>query len=387
MELYVLDSLIRRVQVVDSYISLIWADRMQKYGDFELVIRSTLESRSIFKTSTWLACNESHHVMEVETIEDSTDAEGRNILTVRGRSIESILANRVAMSTLAGGKWTITGTPAAVARKIFHDICVTGVLNAGDVIPFVVEGTFLPTDTIPEPLDPITVDLDPQDVGSAIMDICNVWTLGFRLLRNFDTSQLYFSIYAGSDRTTNQTVLPPVVFSPNLDNLQNTTEFTTVADAKNVAYVYSPAGYRVVYPEGIDPEIEGFERRVMIVQADDITAENPDVQAALLQRGLEALSQNRAYSAFDGEINQNSQYKHGVDYFVGDLVEMQGLDGSANQMRVIEQIFVSDAEGDRSYPTLAVNTFINTGSWLAWTSNKVWMDYDADMATTWSTLP
>lgn len=387
MELYVLDSLIRRVKVVDRYISLVWADRFKNYGDFELIIRSTLESRTTFKAKTWLACNESHHVMEIETVEDTTDDEGRHILTVKGHSIESIMSHRVAMSALAGGKWTITGAPAAVARKLFHDICVLGVLDAGDIIPFVVEGTFLPTDTIAEPIDPITVDLDPQDLGKAIKDICDVWTLGFRLLRNFDTSQLYFSIYAGSDRTTNQTLLPPVVFSANLDNLQNTTEFTTVEGAKNVAYVYSPAGHRVVYPETIDPEIEGFERRAMLVQADDITVENPDVQAALLQRGLEALAQNRAYSAFDGEIDPNSQYKHGIDYFVGDLVEVQSTDGSVNQMRVVEQIFVSDSEGDRAYPTLAVNTFINTGSWLAWSANQTWLDYDADLTTTWSTLP
>jgi hypothetical protein len=55
-------------------------------------------------------------------------------------------------------------------------------------------------------------------------------------------------------------------------------------------------------------------------------------------------------------------------------------------MRVTEQIFVSDSQGERSYPTLTVNTFITTGSWLSWMNNKVWLDLDGD-ATTWSEQP
>jgi hypothetical protein len=55
-------------------------------------------------------------------------------------------------------------------------------------------------------------------------------------------------------------------------------------------------------------------------------------------------------------------------------------------MRVTEQIFVGDKEGDRAYPTLAMNQFINTGSWLSWTSNITWLDMNAD-PTTWVDQP
>jgi len=322
--------------------------------------------------------NESNYVMVVETVEDAEDSEGRRKLTVKGRSLESILTDRVAKESLSdlttSPKWTITLPPADVARKIFHDICVTGVLDPNDVIPFITEGSFLSPDTILEPIDPITVELDPQPVYDAIVDICNVWTLGFRILRHYDLSELYFDVYSGSNRTSSQTTLPPVIFTPELDNLQNTKELTSVDKAKNVAYVYSPAGFAMVYGLGVDPEVEGFERRVLVVNATDITSENPDVPSALAQRGNEELAKYRTYQAFDGEVSQFSQFKYGRDYNLGDLVETRNLSGVTNNMRVTEQIFVSDREGDRSYPTLTLNTFINTGSWLSWLNNRVWSE-------------
>lgn len=378
MELYTLDPLLRREAVVDRFESLIWTERFQEFGDFQLDIFSTQSTRSLFKTGTRLAMNESNYVMVVETVEDAEDSEGRRMLTVKGRSLESILTDRVAKESLSdlttSPKWTITLPPADVARKIFHDICVTGVLDPNDVIPFITEGSFLSPDTILEPIDPITVELDPQPVYDAIVDICNVWTLGFRILRHYDLSELYFDVYSGSNRTSSQTTLPPVIFTPELDNLQNTKELTSVDKAKNVAYVYSPAGFAMVYGLGVDPEVEGFERRVLVVNATDITSENPDVPSALAQRGNEELAKYRTYQAFDGEVSQFSQFKYGRDYNLGDLVETRNLSGVTNNMRVTEQIFVSDREGDRSYPTLTLNTFINTGSWLSWLNNRVWSE-------------
>lgn len=391
MEIYTLDPLLRRQYVTDRFSSLIWTERWQSTGDFQLDVVSNPLNRSRFKPDTYLALNKSNYVMRVESVEDDVDTNGQKLLIIKGRSIEAILADRVAFSiegnTTTTPKWTITDTPAAVARKIYHDICVTGVLNTADIIPYVTEGTFMPASTIAEPIDPITLEMEPTTVYEAITQVCQSWALGFRMLRNGDLTQLYFDIYAGSDRTTAQTTLPPVVFAPELDNLQNTKELTTIDSTKNVAYVYSPAGFAEVYASGVDPAVEGLERRVLVVNASDITSDNPNVTAALNQRGYQELAKYRVLQAFDGEISQNSQYVYGRDYNLGDLVETRNTDGVTNNMRVTEQIFVEDQNGERSYPTLTLNTFINTGSWLSWTSDKAWFDFDADTTSVWGTQP
>lgn len=388
MEIYTLDPLLRREAVIDEFESLIWTERFQEFGDFQLDIVATNSTRNMLKADTWLAMNESRYVMRVESIEDADDSDNRRMLTVKGRSIESILIDRVAKESLSdlttAPKWTITNPPATVMRKIFHDICVTGVLDPNDVLPFVIEGTFLSPSTIVEPIDPITVDLDPIDVYTAIKNIGDVWNLGFRILRNYDASELYFDVYSGSNRTSSQSVLPPVIFTPELDNLQNTKELTSIDKAKNTAYVFSPAGFQMVYGLDVDPEVEGFERRILVVNATDITEENPDVASALIQRGNEELAKYRTYQAFDGEISQFSQFKYGTHYNLGDVIEMRNTSGVTNNMRVSEQIFVSDREGDRAYPTLSLNTFINTGSWLSWLNNKNWSELTTEE---WATQP
>jgi hypothetical protein len=176
-----------------------------------------------------------------------------------------------------------------------------------------------------------------------------------------------------------QTTLPAVVFSSDFGNLQNTTELTSSALYKNVAYVISPVGSEIVYAQDVDPAVNGFKRKMIMVKADDIKDTVPSVASAkMIQRGKEELAKNRMFSAFDGEVSHYSQYKYGVDYNLGDLVELQNDDGAMSDMRVNEQIFVSDQNGDRSYPTLTVDKFIPSGSWLAQPPAKEWLNFTTE---------
>lgn len=378
MEVYILDNLRRPIDVVDRFESFIWTERYAAMGDFELALMSNSSNRRRFAVGTRISTTESLRLMEVETLEDK-DTDGEKILTIRGRSLEKILDDRIARPSTAdltvSPKWVLTGLPAVIARKLFHDICVLGVLDPGDIIPGVIEASIFPEDTIPEPTDTITVEMEPDTLYKNMVDLCNIYDLGFRLVQDPNTWQLYWDVYSGSDRTTAQSDLPPVIFSPDLDNLKNPTELTSNALVKNVAFVLSSVGHEWVYPSDVNPSISGFERRVLLVKADDIQDEDPLVASArMIQKGREELAKCRSFAGFDGEITQNSQYKYGRDYNLGDLVEQRNTDGVTNYMRVVEQIIVQDREGERSYPTLSINKFIMPGSWASWDFNQEWVD-------------
>lgn len=389
MEMYILDDQLRRDQVVDRFESLVWTERFDKWGDFELKIQSTLENRTRFVPGVRFIINENtKEVMTVETVENGT-SEDKLILTVKGRTLEKILDDRLARGSMDDlteePKWSITDLPAVVARKIFHDICVTGILDAADVIPGVVESSIFPADTIDEPADPITYEIDPMSVYSALTQLCEAYDMGFRMVRNPATLAIHFDVYMGSDRTTKQETLPAVVFSENLGNLFNTNEFTSIANYKNVAYVLSPVGTEIVYAADVDPSTTGFQRNVLIVKADDIKDEDaPTASAKMIQRGREELAKHRTFSGFDGEISKTSRYKYGVTHFLGDIIELRNDKGFATDMQIVEQIFISDKEGDRSYPTLAVRKFITPGSWLGYGGNKEW---DEMTTEEWDDLP
>lgn len=382
MEVYLLDSLMRRTEVVDKFESMIWTERWQETGDFSLDIFSTRSSRSQFIVGQQIAINKSYRVMTVETVEDKLDSDGRAVLNVKGRSLEAYLDDRLAKPSMdnlsAVPKWVITDQPADVARKMFDDICRLGLLNLYDIIPFIMPGSLLPLGNIPEPETAIIWEQEPDSLKNAIQKLCQLYDLGYRLVRNFDASQLYFEIYPGYDRTTKQSLLPPVIFAPSFDNLQNTTELTNIQDSKNVALVFSEVGSLVVYPDGVDPDqVVGFDRRVLYVNASDVTAETVNIMGALETAGKQALNEHRTLSAFDGELNQNSQYVYGRDYGLGDLCELRNQDGIITNRRVSEQIFVCDSEGEKDYPTLAANDFIMGGTWLT-AGDAVWADFTTE---------
>jgi hypothetical protein len=377
MEVYILDSLYRDSLVIDEYESMIWKERFSGYGDFEWHLHATTSNKTRIKTGLWIAIEASYRIMKIETVEGTTDSEGREIIIARGRSIESILLSRLARSTMGDltttPKWSITDKPAVIARKYFHDICVTGILNAGDIIAGVSETSIFAADTIAEPTDTITYAIDPITLYDATKGLCDIYLMGFRLIRNPADWTLHYDIYMGSDRTTLQTTLPAVVFSKGMDNLSNTTELTSVALYKNVAYVISPVGNATVYTDDVTSSIAGFDRNVLVVVADDITDGVPATATAkMIQRGKEELAKNRRFTAFDGELNLLNQYVYGRDYFLGDLVEYQNDQGTSSLMRVTEQILVSDKEGDRTYPTLVINSFLTPGSWDAAPPDLVW---------------
>lgn len=374
-----LDSVLRRESVVDVFESLIWNEKYNSYGDFELEMHYTPAAKKMLAAGKWLAHNESQRVMVIENSEKKNDDEGRAILTVTGRSLETILEDRVVsngmVSTTTSPKWVMSGAPGALARTLVKRICEDGLVNVSDIIPFLQPGSLTPGGNIPLPSASITIEQPLASLYAVVQSLCDIYDMGFRLLRDLDTSKLYFEIYMGNDRTTRQTLLNPVIFSPDLDNLTDVKELSSIAQYKNVCYVFSKNGTAIAYAIGADSSTKGFERRVMYVDASsDITLPaGAALQAALIKRGEDELAANRALFAFDGEISQQGGYRYGKHYNLGDLVEMRTDDGATNIMRVSEQIFVSDSQGDRSYPTLSINSFITPGTWEA-AGALVWND-------------
>ena len=386
MEAYILDDKLRRIDVIDQFESLIWAERYSAAGDFQMQVRSTVEMKQKLAAGTRLVTNETDRIMVVENAADEIDSTGKKLLKVKGPELVSILNDRVATAALVGQtnttKWEVNDKPGNVCRYVFDQICRNGLLNASDVIPFLHTGSLYPASTIAEPAASVDMLLDLATVYDTIKKICDAYNLGFRLTNNLDQTQLYFDIYSGDDRTTLQTVLPAVVFGPGMDNMTDISEVSDITSYKNVAYVFSQNGAQTVYADGTDSSVSGLDRRVLMVSATDITdAAGTVLNSKLQQRGKDELAKHRRTQALDGTVTKYNSYKYGVDYRLGDLVEMRNSDGAINIMRVTEHISSSDINGDASYPTLVNDQFLAPGTWLSGQYNMAW----ADATATWAT--
>jgi hypothetical protein len=402
MEVYTLDSNLRRNEIVESFESMIWTERYGAWGDFQLDIDPALAERDLFTQGTPIAINKSERIMTVDTAQIAHNADGKKVLTVKGKSLEAILEQRpnqyefyagAPVTEQAWGPVTPGNTPGNIIRALLDNFTRTNTLIPADNLPFLSAGTINSTSgAIAEFAEAVSLRGSMDTLYNTVKNIADVYRLGFRLvwreggsvLGGSNPSKLYWEVYTGWNRTTDQLVNDPVIFAESLDNLTDTVELTTTAGWKNMAYVTHPLMTRIVYATGIDPAIAGFDRKVLIVDASDISGlTGTPLSTAMDQRGREELSKNDIAIGFDGKISQNSSYIYGTHYKLGDLVEQRSSTGIITNMTVTEQIFVSDTTGEKSYPTLSYLSTTTPGTWNSIAAGKVWYDYTSEV---WATV-
>lgn len=388
LEWYTLDENLRRDTVIEGFESFIWTERYSDVGDFQIVIKSTYATRTLLTTGKWLAMKGSKRVMIIDTVVDETAEDGTRNLTVTGKSLENLFADRVAFSavvdTTSTPNWTLVGTPGDIVRTMFQDICVTGMIDLHDTVPFYTPGTLIGSGNIAEEPSIITVTALPDTLLNTFKKICDTFNLGFRLVRNDEEGQIFFEVYTGSNRTSGQTILSPVIFDPNLDNLDKPMVLTSIAAVKTVAYVFAQNGSAIVYAVGANINAAGTDRKVLLINSNNTADAGEELDASLESEGLLALANQRTVYQFDGELTPHIPYVYGVDYNLGDLVEERNSDGYGNFMVVTEQIFSSDDTGERSYPTLTLREVITPGTWSSYDHDIQWDEEDTSVI--WATL-
>lgn len=388
MDLYILDSLFRKNTLIDDFISLIWTERYIQAGDFELRIASTINNRSRFVPETYLAIDQSERVMVIKSIEDTWEQDEGRILKVTGTSMEMFLDERVTavnFTILHDNPMYMYYTPDATMAWIFELFAVEGRISAADKISPIERSNVVGRYNVPSFSRSIQTPLmPPRTVYEVLVDIGTAFDIGFSFTRKSETGVMSFKVYNGTDRTSSQTTYPSVLFTKTLESLENTTQYVNSTAEKNVAYVYGSTKNIVVAPENINPNIAGYDRRVLIVMADDIVETNATLLTEkMIARGLQELMKHQRFRGFDGEVRKDSPWIYQRDYFLGDVVEMRDDEGFTNRARVTEQIFSSDRNGDKSYPTLSVRTLAISDTWALWKSDRVWADLTTEE---WSTV-
>lgn len=376
MDLYLLDENLQPIDIVEERTSLIWTERYSDIGEAEIKTDGRHRGSPAFSRGALWGLDRSRRVMVV----DQTELGADDTLTVRASSLESVLKQRFTQSArIASGQplneHVLTGQPASLADQIFRLTCQNNAAVPQDNFPFIRPSGGFPAGNMPFPAETVTYDISKLSVYEAIKGLCDMFLLGFAITRAVGptASLSYFQIYTGSDRTSWQTTLPAVILSKDLDTLEGLSMLESDSSLKNVAYVYSENGSRIVYADMAGPETAGIDRRILAVDATDIKdPAGATLNAALEFRGRKALAEQRGIIAVDGQIPESSPYVYGRDYNLGDHVERHDSSGFSSQMLVTEQIFIDDVNGEQSYPTLQMLELITPGSWYAWSRAGIW---------------
>ena len=98
--LYVKDaSTMQIIRIEEQFLSLVWTERYQSYGDFELDIPLSVANFDVYKYGNYLQFDESQETMLIENIEVDDSIEDP-MLKITGRSLTCILDRRVNASRM-----------------------------------------------------------------------------------------------------------------------------------------------------------------------------------------------------------------------------------------------------------------------------------------------
>lgn len=228
MYVNVLDDTYTLVYVIDTFESFSWSDRYNEVGRFELTTLATITTLSYIRKGAYLQYENSEKLMIIETIEYTSDIETGDHLKASGRSLEAILDSRVIRDEM-----TLDGTLQEGILSLMNE----NIIDPEDKnrrYPII---TFKKNES--EELAKIEwhETYEGENLLDVITEICQACNVGFKMLPDLTNYGFTFELYLGVDRSYDQEKYPPVVFSPQYENLVNSNYVLSDETMRNVVYV------------------------------------------------------------------------------------------------------------------------------------------------------
>lgn len=354
MEPLILTPTFEAVDIIDTFTSLIWTDRYNAYGDFEICVPADSSILTSIDLDDYLWIKESEHTMIVENIDIDTDVEEGSTIKITGRSLESILERRVVW-----GHKALNGNFQNGIKTLLEEAIINPSITQRKISNFIFQES---TDTV---ITSLTIDT--QFAGDNLYDViktlCDEKKIGFKIVLN-ESNQFVFSLYSGVDRSYNQETNPYVVFSPNFENLINSNYHASKEKLKTIALVggEGDGSERVYTSIEADPDSatipSGLGRRELFVDAkgtskktSDATLTDAEYDEVLKAKGSEKLEEYVDERAFEGSVDVTRTNIYGKDFNMGDIVQIANEFGFESTSRVTEFIHSQSLEGLEFYPT------------------------------------
>lgn len=352
MEFRLLDENFNQVHIIDVFKSAIWTDRFFEAGDFSIKLPMTQENIFEIHIGRYVWSSMSDRIMMVEKIVIESDSKNGSIMTISGRSLEYLMARRI----IWGMRRYRTDIHNAIKAMIYENMISPSDSNR--------KMTWLYfTDNRVGRLASVQIDVQytGDNLYSAVTELLRKHHFGISFVYE-GSEKIRVRLEEGTDRSYNQTKNPFVVFSPEFDNLVSGRYASDITSLKTVALVGGPGeGSDRKYETVSSGIIHGWNRRELFINASSIRDKDEEgndipestVRANLREEGTNklGLSENQHLIEFDGETAEHTMYTYGVDYTIGDIVQIRDSNGFNTPTRLIEFIQSQDGNEVKYYPT------------------------------------
>ena len=401
------------IRIEESFSSLVWTERYQEAGEFILEIPINVANFEVYKRGNYIQLDESDETMVIESLNINDEAEDPK-LEVSGRTLSCILERRINASRL----------DESYAQSVKYEgalgTVVQGIINDEFLDPKMItyswyhrnaDGTteegydsshpsnnYKVSDKVPaayrkisnirysNSVTGVTVAKDYSKLMSVydiLVSISKKYVTGFRV--RLQNGTFVLETYKGTDRTSAQKVLDPVIFNPVMDNISYVNYFEDQTDFRNVALSYSDASWSPVeFNVSMDTTI--FNGYVWVTNDESKTNESltglnrfelaVDARSSASVSGYDPSEyyypemgeesdpaqnivskvESVATDEFDtgdhdfvktseGAIDPLVRYEFGKDYFLGDTVELSNDNGVIMTAVIDEVVRSYDSDG------------------------------------------
>lgn len=260
LNVYIFDSSITPLGVIDVVTGLTWEEKFADAGNFELWCPLTNTNVELLQEDNlvWIG-GESAGVIEYKEL--STDDSGIQTIHIQGRLAESYLDYRTIYPTVS-----VSGKTSNTLRVLVNN----NLINPED------SDRKIPNVELATDQEEFGESASYQKTGDSVLTessrLCEANNLGFRLQFLPREYKFVFRVYEGTDRTLDQTEVNPVLFSSDLDDILESNYSHNKSELRNLAYVAGEDSgeNRKVQPVG---SASGLSRRELYVDARDIQSE------------------------------------------------------------------------------------------------------------------
>lgn len=349
MEIYVLDTDLSILDVIDSFESNIWTIQYFSQNDFELIVPATPYYIALLQKDRMLCRGKDrederyNNVMVIENINITTDWENGDKLKVTGKGLKSIVGRRIVWK-----QTNLTGSVEEGIRKVITENMINPADTARKIEGFLLEDEIGITDTF-------DVQLSGENIAEWIETTCQTYGIGWDVYIN--NKKYIFKMYKGTDRSYGQKDVLPVVFSDDFDNLLSSSYSYEKAEYKNAALV-GGEGEGISQRTTAIGDAAGLQRYEMYIDGSGVSSNGEIITEEqyykLLQNyGKEQLSAVAYTEKFEGNVEPSGNYTLNKDYFLGDIVQVRNEYGISAAPRIIEIIESEDENGASTVPTFS----------------------------------
>lgn len=325
MELYIFDSNLQFLTIIDCYTQFRWVRRFYSNGEFELSAPLNSLTLEILKENNIIVKKDSTEAGMINYRQLKLNSNGVEEINVKGKFIKDILSRRIVWGTENYNNYN--------TELMLRDLVNKNVIDPSNInrkIPSVILGD------LNNYTDVISKQISYKNLLEIMEDVTLISNIGTRLDFSVADKKLVFNTYKPLDRTINQNINVPAIFTKEFDNILEQEFTSSNTNYKNTVFV-AGAGQGINRKKiTIDSGNKGLDRVELFVDARDLqdtksvtsgdnTEEVPipleEYNKLLLNRGQEKLKECVDVNSFTSKINVNQNnliYKQ--DYDLGDIV-------------------------------------------------------------------